>query len=322
MTPPVEPAVAETPATETARSGDWPAWVPPAVIALIVALGAAVWWWRRRSNALLALPEPDYEEVPVEPAPIAPRPKAPVQRKDIQRKETPVAPVVPPVAAAPTARSTPPADITPADITPAPTPEPQTTETVADAAPAVSAPKTTRVRGGRRADVDVALEPLNASTTLINLRMRYALTLRNNGPIDATDVTVRMGIFAGQQASEQGVGGWLSMEGQPVDMTVESIPAGEEFRIEQEVAIPLNALAPIEIDGRRMAIALMAVDTRYNHPKGEQLLMGQTGKAFVVGREPPATPGTIGKLAPFRIDQGPTSFAPLGARDTGISRRA
>ena len=184
------------------------------------------------------------------------------------------------------------------------------------------AAKTTRVRGGRRADIDVALEPLNASTTLINLRMRYALTLRNNGPIDATDITIRMGIFAGQQASEQGVGGWLSMEDQPIDMTVESIPAGEELRIEQEVAIPLNALAPIEIDGRRMAIALMAVDARYTHPKGAPLLMGQTGKAFVVGREPPATPGTIGKLAPFRIDQGPTSFAPLGARDTGISRRA
>lgn len=312
-TPTTATPVAEAPATEAASSSDWPAWVPPAIIALIVALGAAAWWWRRRRNQLLALPEPDYDEHPVAPAPIAPRPKP-----AMQRDEAPAAPRTPQPAATPETRVTPAAE----------TALPDTSEEPATAIPATVTPatapaaKSTRVRGGRRADIDIVLEPLNASTTLINLRMRYALTLKNTGPIDASDITIRMGIFAGQQASEQGVGGWLSMEDQPIDMTIESIPAGEETRIEQEVAIPLNALAPIEIDGRRMAIALMAVDARYTHPKGEQLLMGQTGKAFVVGREPPATPGTIGKLAPFRIDQGPTSFAPLGARDTGISRRA
>lgn len=277
--------------------------MPPAVIALVAALIGGAFWWRRRRNQLLALPAPDYAEVPPEPVAAAPKPAV---------ARTPVAPAVK-IDDVETPETV---QVATPDATPAETAIPATVTT--DTAPPPAAVR----RGGRRADLDVLLEPINASTTLINLRMRYALTFKNTGVIDAANITVRFGVFAGQQASEQGVGQWLSMEDQPIDLTIEALPAGEETRIEQEVAIPLSALGALEIEGRRMAVALMAVDTRYAHPKGEQLLQGHTGKAFVVGREPPATAGATGKLAPFRLDQGPTSFAPLGARDTGITRRA
>ena len=71
------------------------------------------------------------------------------------------------------------------------------------------------------------------------------------------------------------------------------------------------------IDGKTFAIPLVALDIRYGHGPGEAPIEGQIGKAFVVGRDS----GVAGaKLAPFRLDQGPASFAPLGARDTGISK--
>lgn len=162
-------------------------------------------------------------------------------------------------------------------------------------------------------------EAMAAQSTLVNFRLHYAVTLTNDGPVDAANVTLRIGLFAGTQASERGVAQWLVLPDQGIHHGAESIAAGAQHRFEGELAAPLDALGPMQVDGRTLAIALMALDARYHHKAGDAPLDGQVARAFVVGREPPTKEGQNAKLAPFRLDQGPTSFAPLGTRDTGIS---
>lgn len=225
-----------------------------------------------------------------------------------RRRRRPLAlpkPAVEPPKAAP-----PPA---PKPVPPAPA-HPQPTATPVPAPPA--SPATAL---GRRADLDIAFEALSAQSTLLNLRIRYAVTVRNRGAIAAEPVTVRIGLFAGSQVHPQGIAQWFALAEQPVHHGVVSLPAGTEHRFEGELAAPLDALNPVTIEGRVLAIPLVAVDARYGHGAGEAPIDGQSARAFVIGREP----GREGaKLAPFRLDQGPTSFAPLGQRDTGIGRVA
>lgn len=184
--------------------------------------------------------------------------------------------------------------------------------------PATPKPTTSKSLGkslGRRADLTLTLEPLAAQSTLINLRIRYAVTVHNGGSIAAAPVSLRMGMFAGSQAHPQGITIWLGQSDAAQHDQTPVIAPGESHRFEGELAAPLEALNPLTIDGRTLAIPILAVDIRYGHEDGEAPIAGQAARAFVVGREP----GKAGaKLAPFRLDQGPTSFAPLGQRDTGI----
>lgn len=161
-------------------------------------------------------------------------------------------------------------------------------------------------------------------STLVNFRLRYVVHITNSGPVDASDVNVRIGLFAGTQASEGGVARWLALDGQTPHHAASFVAANGELRLEGELAAPLDALGAMEVAGRKLAIALVAVDCRYHNAAGAPVLDGQDARAFVIGREPHAAqtdgPGTQpGKLAPFRIDQGPMSYTPLGCRDTGIA---
>jgi hypothetical protein len=192
------------------------------------------------------------------------------------------------------------------------------TNAINDARASIAAPKAVnKAPIGRRADINQTFETLNAQSTLINFRLRYAITLHNAGDAVASPVHVRVGLFAGHQAHPQGIAGWYEQPLEDGHHRIETIAAGETVRFEGELAAPLEVLNPLVIDSRTMTIPLVAVDTRYHHRAGEATLDGQTARAYVVGRET----GIAGaKLAPFRLDQGPTSFHPLGQRDTGISK--
>lgn len=177
---------------------------------------------------------------------------------------------------------------------------------------------------GRRADIALTFEPLSAQSTLLNLRMRYAVTVTNEGIIDADTVSVRIGLFAGSGVNPAGIAQWISLDGEAPHHGVAALAPGATHRFEGELAAPLEALNPMTVDGRKLAIPLVAVDVRYGHGAGEAPIEGQSARAFVIGREPVQKDGapSAAKLAPFRLDQGPTAFAPLGLRDTGIGKLA
>ena len=285
---PVPATPAETPAPASSLTDRLRAnWQLLAGAAGLLALVLFGWLWNNRRQRLLALPAPDEWEAPVAPAVPAPQPLAPA---------TSAASAEPGSDAQPQAAAAPPPPA---------------------AAPIATAPAVPRPIIGRRADLALDFAILSAQTTFVNFRMRYAITLRNNGTVDAAPVAMRIGMFAGTNANEFGIMQWMMRDDEAAHHGVDGIAAGQEYRFEGELAAPLEALNAIVVEGRTIAIPIIAIDTRYHHGTGEAPLDGQVARAFVVGREMPAASE---RLAPFRLDQGPTAFAPLGQRDTGIGK--
>jgi hypothetical protein len=312
------PVTTSVPVSSAASST--PEWLPLAALGALALLIGGLFWWRKSRNrpvttveewaepvALAAEPAPPPATPPApviaQEAAVAPKPKAKGRAKKDAASQAPVdaeaalAPVVPdatesvPVAAA----------------------------VAAAAAGAATAATIAQPRAplGQRADLVIDFEPLTAASTLVNLRLRYAITLRNMGHSTAAPVLVRIGLFAGTMANEQGLLHWFQLDDGQVHERIEQIVPGESYRFEGELAAALDALNPMLIDGRRIAVPIVAVDARYNHDASAAPIEGQVARAFVVGRDSGAAGG---KLAPFRFDLGPTSFTPLGQRDTGISR--
>ncbi len=191
--------------------------------------------------------------------------------------------------------------------------------------PPAPLPTPARRPGGARARLALRFEPVQASTTLVNFRLRYAITLDNGGERDAADVIVRIGLFAGTSANPAGIDQWLARADDGGDQhRIAHIAAGASHRFEGELAAPLAGLAPLTMGDRAMAVPIVAVDARYGHAADvAELLAGQTARAFVVGREPALAGGDAAppaRLAPFRLDQGPATLTGLGQRDTGIGR--
>ncbi len=278
--PPAEAVVAD--GTDGDAGSRWPEWLPLAALGAAALALLAAWLWRRRrssSGAPAPLDDPATDTRPEKAAPTAPRARDTLPKADVQ----------------------------------------------AESAPNAARPAAALAKTGRRAQLDISFEAVSAVSTLVNFRLRYAVHVRNAGPVDAADVSIRIGLFAGTQASEGGVARWLAMDGQAPHHHAAAVAANGDVRIEGELAAPLDALGAMEVGGRRLAIALVAVDCRYHNAADAPVLDGQAARAFVVGREPAADDGTAAdaavpaKLAPFRIDQGPMSYAPLGVRSTGIA---
>ena len=192
-----------------------------------------------------------------------------------------------------------------------------------DQVPAVPAPSAAAVMpaplpsvGPVRARLSIVFEPLGAQSTLFNLRLRYAVTVRNDGDAEARNVGVRFGLFTGAQTDERALADWFAQPvASPPHHAVERIDVGSGFRFEGEISAALDAINALVVDGREMVIPVIAIDARYDLGVGEGVSVGQSGHSYVVGRDP----GPVGaRLAPFRLDRGPADFAPLGQRDLGV----
>ena len=292
------PVTTSVPASSTASST--PEWLPLAALGGLALLIAGLFWWRKSRARPVAVQDDWQAPVVPAPAPLATLPDTVDTAPAAEAEATPP-------AAKPKAKARAKKGVADAEAS-----------ALAEAA-AVSVPATTQARAplGQRADLVIDFEPLTAASTLVNLRLRYAVTLRNVGHSTAAPVLVRIGLFAGTMANEQGLLHWFQLDDGQVHERIEQIVPGESYRFEGELAAALDALNPMLIDGRRIAIPIVAVDARYNHAADAAPIEGQVARAFVVGRD---SGSAGGKLAPFRFDTGPTSFTPLGQRDTGISR--
>lgn len=187
--------------------------------------------------------------------------------------------------------------------------------------PASAPTSAASVGSPRRADLRIRFQPIDAQSTLMNLRARYMIEIANDGAVAAEGVRVRIGLFAGSGSHPQGIAGWFAQDDGAAHHRIERIEAGGVQRIEGELAAPLDALKPVTLEGRLVAIPLVGVDVRYGHGPDAAPLDGQVGRAFVIGREAGGGAGT-GKLAPFRLDQGPQRYDAVAQRDLGIGRVA
>jgi hypothetical protein len=158
----------------------------------------------------------------------------------------------------------------------------------------------------------MTLEPIAASTTLVNLRCRYAMILRNLEDSDIEVTSAAGAVFTGTGAQEAVLRQWL--EGAALNpKTGLIVPAKGELRIEDEAVVRLGEVNAMQVQGRVVILPVIAVAATYRHATG----VGKLGRAFVIGTAP-AAGDNAGKLAALRLDQGMGGFGPLAARDSGV----
>ena len=216
------------------------------------------------------------------------------------------------VAAAPRpipARSPPAARPVPA---PRPDPVPQTGGTVTSSLRAPNAPAGL-VSTSLRPWIELELEPSQALLTDEHAAIAFDVTLFNSGSAPARDVAVEACLInAGQQQDAQ-LSEFYTTPGEVRDKIPAVAPLAR-VTLKSAVRLPRSAVQEYEVEGRRLFMPMVAVNSRYRWSSGE----GQSAASFMVGR----SANDQDRLGPLRVDQGARGWKGLAARryEKGIRR--
>lgn len=152
--------------------------------------------------------------------------------------------------------------------------------------------------------IAIGFEPRKANANLFNAVVGFELTLSNQGDDALTDIRVDGAMV---QAAKNDSGTPLSGDLAPLQ-AIPSLRAGETETVISELRIPLTSIDPIKFRSQALFVPLVQISIEYTDGAGFEHF--QTA-AYLVGQEhQPQRP----KMAPFRLDLGPRSFAPLGHR--------
>jgi len=177
----------------------------------------------------------------------------------------------------------------PGEAMPAPAPEPPS------AAPAAPAPAGD--------PLDLTLEPVRFSVSLVNATLNYRLVLANRSGAALGPVHIAADMIAAHASLPEEVQLGLDGAGLELRHEVASLAAGETVALTGDLRLPLAAIKPIVAGGAALLVPLVRLRVDGAGPTRTT--------ALVVG-EPPASPG--GPLRPFRLDQGPRTIAAVGQR--------
>jgi hypothetical protein len=169
---------------------------------------------------------------------------------------------------------------------------------IVPSAPPPSAPPAT---AAPREPLQVALEPLRLSLTLMNAALAYRLELTNNGAstlqglhIEADMISAHASMSREQQLAGPG-------EGAPTVHMIEGLEPGESRIVEGEFRLPFPQIVPI----RQGNAALLLPLARF---RAQAQATQPVVRTFAVGQR-----GATG-LQPFRLDQGPRVYPQLMQR--------
>ena len=150
----------------------------------------------------------------------------------------------------------------------------------------------------------VGFLPRAANTTLFNAVLGFELTVQNR-----TDETLTAIAISGAMLQAKGDGGGTT-ESQDLSPLHELaiLESGRDEKIVAEFRLPLASIDPISFQSQALFVPLVRIVIEFADRSGDRHI--QTA-SFLVGKElQPPRP----KMAPFRLDLGPRSFAPLGHR--------
>lgn len=151
--------------------------------------------------------------------------------------------------------------------------------------------------------LELTLEPLRFSVTLVNATLQYRLTLTNRsaGVLGPLQVAADM-IAAHASLPEEAQ---LGLDGAGLELRhdLPALAPGETAELRGELRLPLASVTPIRSGSASLLVPLVRLRVDGAGPARTT--------ALVVG-EPPASPG--GPLRPFRLDQGPRIFAAVSQR--------
>jgi hypothetical protein len=204
-----------------------------------------------------------------------------------------------PAAPPPAARRLPPAAPPPPGSTP-----PKPAGAVVSSLRAPSAPAGI-VSAGLRPWIELELEPSQAMVTDEHAAIVFDVTLFNSGSAPARDIAVEACMInAGEQQDAQ-LTRFYATPGQVPDKIPAVAPLAR-VTLKSAVRLPRAAVQEYEVEGRKMFIPMVAVNSRYRWSSGE----GQSAASFMVGR----AADERAKLGPLRLDQGARGWKGLAAR--------
>lgn len=149
--------------------------------------------------------------------------------------------------------------------------------------------------------LQVSLQPLRLSLTLMNATLNWRLEVSNRGPAPLTGLTVAADMIsahASMSREEQLSGPRHGPRGAPAQR-IERLEPGESRAVEGEFRLPLAQIVPI----RQGNAALLVPLARFRvEAEGADPLV----RTFAVGQ-----PGNGSNLQPFRLDQGPRVYPSL-----------
>jgi len=154
------------------------------------------------------------------------------------------------------------------------------------------------------AAITIGFHPRTANATLINAVLSFELTLSNHSSEVLTDIRVNGAMV---QAKDDGSHDPAGADLLPLD-ELHQLHRGEDAKILTEFRIPLASIDPIMFQAQALFVPMVQIAMEYTDGAGVQ---HRQNARFLVGREhqPPRS-----RMAPFRLDQGPRSFTPLGFR--------
>lgn len=185
---------------------------------------------------------------------------------------------------------------------PDPVPEPQGTVTSTLRAPSLPPGL---VSTSLRPWIELELEPSQAMVTDQHAAIAFDVTLFNSGSAPARDVAVEACLInAGQQQDVQ-LSEFYSTPGEVGDKIPAVAPLAR-VTLKSAVRLPRSAVQEYEVEGRKLFMPMVAVNSRYRWSSGE----GQSAASFMVGR----SANDREKLGPLRLDQGARGWKGLAAR--------
>lgn len=247
-------------------SGSWWPWAL-AALAGLAAIGAAAWFWLQRKAERPAA-VPSIERPRLAPESVAPPAPGPAWGP----KSIAAVPKSPPTSAQAQA---------------SPTRRPS---------PALPQPTFTE-------PLQISLEPLRLSLTLMNATLAYRLQVANGGMVALTGLTIgadMISAHASLSREEQLAGpNPASGSGGGAIQTIERLAVGESRVVEGEFRLPLQQIVPI----RQGKAALLLPLARFRlEADGARPVV----RTFLVGQ-----PGAAERLQPFRLDLGPRIYPNL-----------
>ena len=161
----------------------------------------------------------------------------------------------------------------------------------------------------------MSFQPLHARTTLMGVTIGYRLTLINTGESDVSSVSVAAQMANADAQQHQMLAEFFATPITSAAHDIMVLPAGESIALNGSLSLPHETLNAWRINDRVLFIPFVAFNAVYHWGAGQE---GQTAQSYIVGREfdPPAD-----RMAPFRLDQGPREFRPVGCRMSDLAVR-
>jgi len=189
-------------------------------------------------------------------------------------------------------------------------------EPVAAPAPVPAPPPVPRPDPVPRPWLELELKTIRASFSAVEALVEFELSISNTGGSPARNLKIDVKMFNAGREQDQEIGAFFRTAGrESTKLNLPGIHHGATGVIQGEVAMPLEEMKAMKLDGRMLFVPVVAVNALYEWGEGRS---GQSSKSYVVGREL-ETPSE--KMGAFRVDQGPRIWRTVGQRPHKLARR-